>query len=554
MGLFFTYNSQMATVRTELDNSPTGPDILWSPDRPLVGKTAIVTGGNRDVGRGIVEALARAGVISAWSYLEKGKRAKIVLDNVAVIGGQTYSMPTDFRTSEGRESFYGFALEQLGNDIDFLILNSSGRTEELNGITSNHLLDMVLPHMRRGGVVIGMQSVPGHLMHQLDGSFSLGEYDKVARAKKPALDSLHDRIPEMEAHGVRFIEVCPSIVSGTKNVDFANWRDTTAETQHNLVTDRLGLPKAVTAKDVGEKVVELLKNPDIRSGHTEFFNGVLDTLTPLESIYGVSAIYVNTLKMEDDIDEQRHGIARAIISLEQATRSNDPNMIDGLRLDLINRVVGEVTITPEHAKGHFGKDSGFPLILPGHKQIGTAVDTIGAIKKALGKADLGVRIIGFESAVFSSVVFANGNTDLLIIPTQISDDTYNVEILRESNGERTAFIKGLKVRPATQSDNNTLLEHQVIEGAAQATGFVGIKDLDGGNMPLLRSIGRVEFVPGNIKAGEGIKYDVLARQVDKRTIHGSVLVYSEGQIIGVVGRIRAALVKKDTALRLLKTQ
>lgn len=533
--------------------TPGTSDILHSVESSLLGKTAMITGGNRDVGRGIVEAFARAGVISAWSYHEKDKRAKIVLDNVAAIGGKTYSMSTDFRTPEGRESFYGFALEQLGDDIDFLILNSSGPTEELNGITSNHLLDMVLPHMRPGGVVIAMESVPGHYKDQLDGSFSLGEYDKVARAKKLGLDSLHDRIPEMEARGVRFMEVCPSIVSGTNNLNAALRIDPRAIELQDIVSDRLGVPRAVTADQVGQKIVELLRDPNVKTGHTEFFNGVEDVLTPLESIYGESAIYVNTRRAKDYMDGQRYGIGRAIVSLEQATRPSEPKMIDGVRLDLIKRVIGEVTITSEHAIDHFGKDSGLPQILPGHKQIRMAMDTVGAIEKATGKVDGGIRLVGFESVEFSSVILADGNTDLLIIPTQKSDGTYDVEILRESNGKRTAFVRGLKVRPATESDTDTLLEDQVIEGAAQATGSVGIKDLGGANMPLLRSIGRVEFVPGGIKAGEGIKYDVGTKQIGTRQIEGDVVVQSEGRMIAKISDIRASLVPQDVALRLLKS-
>ncbi len=531
------------------------PEAPNSPDRPfLVGKTAIVTGGSRDVGRGIVEALAAQGVRVIFSYNNKPRRANEVLAGIEQAGGSAYAIGGDTSTPEGRDAFFASVNEILkGEKVDILVLSASGKTPEHNQDTSKDLLDKFLPQINKGGSVIQVQSVPSHFLEPLRGSFSLGDYNNVAINKNANLRLLRGRIPEMEEHGIKFLVVCPPIVSGTNNVDFANRRDPTAEPKHNLVTDRLGLPRHVTKEIVGEKIVQLLLSPDIKSGHMEFFNDVEDMLTPLEEIYGTSAIYVNTLKRLQEIDDQTRGIGvgRAIISLEQATRSNDPRMIDRVWVNAAGDYEGRVRVKPEHAKGHFVEKSGLPQILPGHKQIRAAMDAIGMIERKLGKHKGKVRLAGFESADFLSVVVADGKTRLQVVPKLNDNGTYDVEILRESDGERTAIIRGLRVRSAKDSESNQLLEDQILEGVAQAMGVVGVSDLTD-NMPLLVSIGKTDFVDGGINAGEGIDYSVVVEKSGKRGIEGSALIYSEGRLIGEVNSIKAALVRKDTVYRLLK--
>lgn len=529
---------------------PHGPDALRSPDRPLAGKFAVVTGGSRDVGRGIVEALASEGVTVIFSYNNKTKRAYDVIKSVEGAGGTAFAIPGDTSTSEGRGAFFATASMISRGKLDFLILSASGQTEALNQDSSGDFLDKFLPQMDEGGTVVQLQSVPSHAMEQLKGSHSLGEYDNVAINKNKNLRLMRKRIPEMQKRGIRFMVVCPPIVSDTNNVRFANSRDATAEAQHNDVTDRLGLPRSVTSRQVGNRVVQLLRNPDIESGHIEFFNVAKDALTPLESVYGTSAIYVNTLTEVEDTDNPLSSvdhIGHAIISREQATRPSEPEMIDGIRLSTPPR--GLLRVTQEHARGYFSKESELPLILPGHKQIRAAIDTIAAIERRQGRDGI-IKLQEFEGATFSKIVPADGKTVLEINPVLRPDGAYDVDILDAITGERISSILGLKVRPATEADNDSLFEDQIIEGAAQA---VGILQADGSEMkmPLLTRIGRTQFVAEGIKGGEGISYHTSSKKDEKRGVQGSVAIYSEGRIIGTIDKIEAVLVSKNLASRLL---
>lgn len=543
----FLYNSPMSAEHPAQHD----PNVLRSADRPLAGKTAIVTGGSRDVGAAIVESLAKEGVRVVFSYNNKPKRAEDVLGSVADFRGEAHAIAADISTIDGRNSFFTSALDILGGKIDFLILSTSGPTPQLNEIASNDLLDQALPSMQNGGAVIRMQSVPGHFMPQLRGSFSLKEYNSVAESKYPDLKSLRKRIPEMEEHGVRFLEVCPPIVTGTNNVRFAHRIDPTAEQQHYVVSDRLGLPHDVTPEQVGNKIVDLLSNPDINSGYTEFFDGVDDAQTTLEALYDVPQVYVNTLEMQETAGETKRGIGRAIASFEQIAESQNLKVVDTLALDEDGEQIGILTVTPEHAKGHFSEEKGLPRILPGHIQISAAIETIGMIERQLGNTRRDLRLIGFDHAVFLRPVLADGSSKIIVKPTSNGDGTYNVEILREGDSESVASINRLRLRRSDETEKEDFSGNQLLEGAFQTLGLVGL-DSSGDNLPLLLEIGRTEIVRPGIKAGEGIKYDAIARQNRDRRVEGSVSIHSEGRIIGMVTGIKTALVPKQVALRLLK--
>lgn len=529
-----------------------------SPERPLNGKKAIVTGGSRDIGASIVRNLALSGVNVVFMYKRDDESANEVLEFVAQTPSQAHAVKADLEKSEDRQAFVNEAIEILGGNVDFLILSASGRSRTINQEASNDLIDKMLSRINEGGTVLRMTSAIAHFGRQFEDDPSIPKvYHKPAEAKNEEEKSLRERIEELKAKKIRLIMVAPPAVP-SRNLDLVNeltlratGRARSAEDIHNVISDNLGLPRTLSQSKVGEKIIELLSNPDIESGYTELFSGVLDVQTQLGRLYDTPQVYVNTLQALEELDGQNRGVGRAIISVKQASQGNDQPMIDESWIDLPGECISKVRIVPDHARGHFKKESGLPQILPGHEQIHMAVEAIEVAEKAFGKSDNGIILTGFESAEFLSIVIANGKTELLIIPTQKSDGTYDVEILRESNRERTAIIEGIRVRSVTESDKDTLLGNQIIEGVAQTIGAVGVKDL-AGNMPLLLSIGKVEFIDGGVKAGHGIDYSVVVEKSGKRGVEGSALVYSEGRMIAEVHSIKATLVNKDVASRLLR--
>lgn len=61
----------------------------------LAGKTALVTGGSRGIGRAIVERLARDGAQVVFSYQSNEEAAGAVVDQVRADGGTAHAVRAD---------------------------------------------------------------------------------------------------------------------------------------------------------------------------------------------------------------------------------------------------------------------------------------------------------------------------------------------------------------------------------------------------------------------------------------------------------------------------
>lgn len=255
-------------------SADTGLEGGPAPERPLAGKTAIVTGASRDVGRGIATALAREGVRIVGNHRDPGKakRATAVEQEIADFKGDITFETADITTDDGRKNLFGAFRAKSGKEVflDMLILNASGPTREVNVDGNNGLVDAFLPIMRKGGKIVLMQSVPGHWFDQLDPNTIPEFYRSVAAAKFEGEESLKRRIPEFDEKGVSFFVVCPPAVVDSTNMKFFSRLDPQALAKHSAISESLDLPHEITIGQVGQKVVSLLKS-NVPQGYLELF-------------------------------------------------------------------------------------------------------------------------------------------------------------------------------------------------------------------------------------------------------------------------------------------
>jgi 3-oxoacyl-[acyl-carrier protein] reductase len=102
--------------------------MLLPNDLNLTGRAALVTGGSRGIGRGIVEALARRGATVAFSYREREAAARDVEQAVRGFGGRAWGGQCDVRDPASIEAFVAEAVAFAG-PIDILV-NNAGLTRE----------------------------------------------------------------------------------------------------------------------------------------------------------------------------------------------------------------------------------------------------------------------------------------------------------------------------------------------------------------------------------------------------------------------------------------
>ncbi|WP_016698214.1 SDR family oxidoreductase [Actinoalloteichus spitiensis] len=90
----------------------------------LDGRTALVTGGSRGIGRGVVERLAADGAAVAFSYRSDVEAADAVVDRVRSQGGLAHALRADQARVDEVRLLFDQAEERLGG-LDILVLNAA---------------------------------------------------------------------------------------------------------------------------------------------------------------------------------------------------------------------------------------------------------------------------------------------------------------------------------------------------------------------------------------------------------------------------------------------
>ncbi|MCC9306251.1 glucose 1-dehydrogenase [Kitasatospora sp. RB6PN24] len=90
----------------------------------LKGKTAVVTGGSRGIGRAVVERLSRDGARVVFGYGSNEAAAEEVVRTVAEAGGSAIAVRADLSDPAEAERLMALAEEELGG-LDILVNNAA---------------------------------------------------------------------------------------------------------------------------------------------------------------------------------------------------------------------------------------------------------------------------------------------------------------------------------------------------------------------------------------------------------------------------------------------
>jgi 3-oxoacyl-[acyl-carrier protein] reductase len=98
------------------------------PDHPLQGQVALVTGGNRGIGRAVALALAQSGAHVALSYRARAEEAKAVVRELVEQGVESRAWQADLAATDAPASLVGAVLSHWGR-LDVLV-NNAGITRD----------------------------------------------------------------------------------------------------------------------------------------------------------------------------------------------------------------------------------------------------------------------------------------------------------------------------------------------------------------------------------------------------------------------------------------
>jgi 3-oxoacyl-[acyl-carrier protein] reductase len=237
--------------------------------RELAGRTALVTGGSRGIGRAVAVALARKGADVALAYRASEEKARQVESEVQRLGSRCLSVKADVSRSDDVRRMVEVVRERLGSPL--ILVNNAGiaRPQSLPEITEKDwheilvvnltsaflVTQAVLPDMRaRGwGRIINMSSVAAQL-----GGVVGPHY---AASKAGMIGLTHSYAAILAREGITVNAIAPALIA-TEMVT-AN-----ARARPDLIpVGRLG-----TAEEVAEVVVMLACNGYI-TGQTINVNG-----------------------------------------------------------------------------------------------------------------------------------------------------------------------------------------------------------------------------------------------------------------------------------------
>jgi NAD(P)-dependent dehydrogenase (short-subunit alcohol dehydrogenase family) len=191
----------------------------------LTGKTAIITGSSRGIGRAIAEQLAAHGAKVVISSRKAGPCEEVAAA-IAKTGGTAISIPCHVGDKAQLEALVARTGQAFG-PVDILVCNAAvnpyygpltdipdeayDRTMNTNVRSSLWLAKLVLPEMaaRKDGVIILVSSIAG-----IRGSANLGTY---AISKAADLQLARNLAVEWGKHNVRINCIVPGLVK----TDFA---------------------------------------------------------------------------------------------------------------------------------------------------------------------------------------------------------------------------------------------------------------------------------------------------------------------------------------------
>lgn len=191
----------------------------------LKGKTAVVTGGGRDIGRACVRRLAAEGAAVAINYHQSAEGAESAVSEITGNGGKAFAMKGDMTSPGDVQAFVDRAAAEFGK-IDVVVPVTGGLVERktvaempfehwqnvisLNLNSAFLLIKASLPHIPKGGAVVNLASQAGR-----DGG---GPGAIPYAASKGAVMTMTRGMAKEFAPDIRVNAVCPGMI----DTDFHN--------------------------------------------------------------------------------------------------------------------------------------------------------------------------------------------------------------------------------------------------------------------------------------------------------------------------------------------
>jgi 3-oxoacyl-[acyl-carrier protein] reductase len=185
----------------------------------LTGKTALVTGASRGMGRASALALAAAGAQVLVHYGRGAKEADAVVAEIRKAGSRADAIATDLAAADGADKLARQTRSIVGDRLDILVANAGvskaasiedttvedfDRLFAVNVRAPFFLVQQLLPIMSKGSSIVFLSSLAAHAVVGTSPAYA---------ATKGAIDTLVKHFASLlGARGIRVNAVAPGVV------------------------------------------------------------------------------------------------------------------------------------------------------------------------------------------------------------------------------------------------------------------------------------------------------------------------------------------------------
>jgi NAD(P)-dependent dehydrogenase (short-subunit alcohol dehydrogenase family) len=241
----------------------------------LKGKTALVTGASRGIGRASALALAKLGAQVLVHYGQAAKEAEAVVTEIRTAGGRADAVGADLSASDGPHKLAQQVRAIVGERLDILVANAGvakaavieetsvedfDRLFAVNVRAPFFLVQQLLPILHEGSNIVLLSSLAAHTV--------VGTLPAYA-ATKGAIDTLVKHFASaLGQRGIRVNAVAPGVVA----TDMSSFAKTDAGRDYTLGLQTL--KRIAQADDIGDAVA-FLASPNARwiTGETIHVDG-----------------------------------------------------------------------------------------------------------------------------------------------------------------------------------------------------------------------------------------------------------------------------------------
>ena len=224
----------------------------------LTGKTALVTGASRGIGRASALALAKQGAEVLIHYSSGEKEADAVVAEIRAAGGKAQKVGANLRAADGPHKLAAAVREIVGERLDVLVANAGiskaasiedTTVEDFDDLFAVNvrapyfLVQQLLPVLGQGSSVVLLSSLAAHS--------AVGALSAYA-ASKGAVDTLVKHFASaLGERGIRVNAVAPGVVA----TDMSNFKKT--DTGRDITLGMQALKRIAQPDDIAGAVAFL---------------------------------------------------------------------------------------------------------------------------------------------------------------------------------------------------------------------------------------------------------------------------------------------------------